>query len=363
MRYEGDGREGLHRRLAGCLRAGLTAAAVCMTLMVAPAYGAVQREQVTGIKLTVSCDPKPEAGNEIGAVTVAQMDERISITDPAVYYNTRDSVWIRGEIPVIRLELSVKDTSKYRFTSAARVSVSGCQSEIRSKRVLDGGDSLRVEIKLKKVTGPIEDVADYFWEGMTAQWSDNGDADRYEVRLYRGSSLVTTITTSRNQFDFYPYMSRAGEYSFKVRGISSLDNQKGKWSDKSEESSITVSDVYTGAPPQGGGSGSGRAGWQQDNRGWTYRRGDKSLVRNSWVFADNNWFHLADSCYMDTGWIFTDNNWFYLNPVSDGTRGATRTGYQNINGCRYYLDPASGALWVNRQVPGGSWADGDGVLH
>ena len=208
MRYEGDGREGLHRRLAGCLRAGLTAAAVCMTLMVAPAYGAVQREQVTGIKLTVSCDPKPEAGNEIGAVTVAQMDERISITDPAVYYNTRDSVWIRGEIPVIRLELSVKDTSKYRFTSAARVSVSGCQSEIRSKRVLDGGDSLRVEIKLKKVTGPIEDVADYFWEGMTAQWSDNGDADRYEVRLYRGSSLVTTITTSRNQFDFYPYMSR-----------------------------------------------------------------------------------------------------------------------------------------------------------
>lgn len=379
-----------------------------------PVFGAVQKEQIPSVKLTVDCDPKPEIGKEPGAVTVTQTDGRISITEPAVYYDTEDNVWLRGEIPVIRLELSLIDKSSYRFTSATKVGVSGFGSQVKSKKVLNGGNALRIDISLPKVSGPLEEITDYYWEGTIAQWSDSDDADRYEVRLYRGNSLVSTISTNRNQFDFYPYMTKVGEYSFRVRGLCSRDGQKGKWTDKSEYHSISSGNTYTSPGPGGSDyTPHSAAGWQQDNRGWTYRQNDGSLVRNRWLFVDNNWFHLADSSYMETGWLYTDNNWFYLNPVSDGTRGAMktgwqfadnnwfylnpvsdgtrgamrtgwqyinnnwyylnpvsdgtrgamRTGYQNINNRWYYLDPASGVLWVNRGVPNGSTADSDGVLH
>ncbi|MCI9146682.1 MAG: hypothetical protein HFG73_00235 [Hungatella sp.] len=336
------------------------AAAVVAVFMAVPVFGAAQKESVSTVKLTVSCEPKPEAGKEIGSVTVTQPDERIVVAEPAAYYNTDDDVWIRGEIPVIRLELSLKDTSGYRFVSSTKVSVSGFQSEVKSRKILDGGDGMRVEIKLKKVTGPVEDVAEYYWEGTSAWWSDVRDADRYEVRLYRGNSLVTTVTTGQNHFDFYPHMNRAGDYCFKVRGISSLDNQRGRWSDKSEESAVSVSDVYEG-PAAGSGNGGSfsKAGWQQDGRGWIYRKEDGSPAKNTWVFADNHWFHLADNCYMDTGWIYADNHWFYLNPVSDGTKGAMKTGWQFVNNSWYYLNPVSdgtrGAMKTGWQFVNNSW--------
>ncbi len=150
------------------------------------------------------------------------------------------------------------------------VTVSGFQSEVSSKKVLGGGDSLQVNIRLPKVTGPLGDIEEYYWEENTAHWSDAGDADRYEVRLYRGNSLVQTISTNRNEFDFYPYMTRAGEYSFRVRGLSSSDEQKSPWTERSEENAITAGNIYTGPSPSAPVSPQSPRqpeGWQQDNRG------------------------------------------------------------------------------------------------
>lgn len=358
-----------------------------------PAYAAVQKEKISSVKLTVTCDPRPEAGQDIGSVTVTLADERIQISDPAAYYDPEDSVWIRGEIPVIQLELSLKDPEKYRFTSSTKVTASGSGSQLKSKKVLDSGDGLLVQLKLKKVTGPLEEIDDYYWEGTDAEWSEIPDADQYEVRLYRGSSLVTTVTTSNNHYNFYPYMNKAGDYMFKVRGVCLSDNKKGAWTDKSEECSIAENYTYTGNTPGTTGSGpssgsSCQAGWIQDQTGWVYRTAGGSLARSTWLYVDNNWFYLGDNSYMKTGFLYVDNNWFYLNPVSDGTRGAMKTGwqnisgawyyfnpisdgtrgamqtgYQNVDGRLYYLDPNSGILWVNRNVPNGRWANASGVIQ
>ncbi len=358
-----------------------------------PAYAATQKEKITSVKLTVAYDSKPEAGEDIGSVTVTLADERIEISDPATYYDPEDTVWIRGEIPVIQLELSVKDTDKYRFTTSTKVTTSGSGSQLKSKKVQDSGDSLLVQIKLKKVTGPLEEIDDYYWEGTDAEWSEIPDADRYEVRLYRGSILVTTVTTSNNHYNFYPYMTKAGDYMFRVRGLCDSDSTKGTWTDKSEECSIAENYVYTGSVPGPTGSGpsagsSAQTGWVQDQAGWTYRTAGGGLARSTWLYVDNNWFYLGDNYYMKTGFIYVDNNWFYLNPISDGTkgamktgwqnisgawyyfnpisdgtRGAMRTGYQNVDGRQYYLDPNSGILWVNRNVPNGRWADASGAIQ
>lgn len=381
------------KRAAIPVLATVTACAMCLT-----AYAAASKDKITKVKLTVDCDgDEPKAGEDVGSVTVKIPEgAKYEISDEPYYYDTKDDVWERGETPVIRLELKVKDPDKDRFsyTSKNYFSISGYHSEFKSAKVLDGGDGLRVEIKLRKVGGELDTVEEMYWDNRTARWDPVEDADKYEVKLYRNSTTVTTITTSNEHYDFYPYMNKAGDYSFKIRSVSNSDGEKSDWSDQSDDYYMNSSDVYTGTPPSssGGSSGSGspsvNGGWVQDQNGWMYRQSNGANLINSWVFVDNNWFYLAANGYMMTGWIFVDNNWFYLNPVSDGTRGAMMTGWQAIDGFWYYLNPvsdgtrgarktsyqfidgnwyfldlANGAMWFNRQAPNGKWIDANGVVH
>ena len=353
------------------------AAAACMSAMGLSAYGAEKREKVNSIKLKVECKEKPEAGKEIGQVNVVLSDERVEVTEPAEYYDMDDDVWVRGETPLVRVKIGVKDPEKYYFASSTKVTVSGSRSELKSKKVKDSGEGLYVEIRLSKVSGDLEAVEDYYWDGRDARWSEVEDADKYEVKLYRGNTSVATITTKDNGYDCYPHMDKAGEYSFKVRGISSVDGVKGPWSDKSEEHYISAEDARPAS-----------FGWYQDSYGWRYYSQDRQMVQANWLYVDNNWFYLGDDGYMKTGWLYIDNHWFYLNPVSDGTRGAMKTGWVYVNGCWYYLnpvsdgtrgamktgyqliyaswyylDPGSGALWADRYVPDGRWAGPNGMIR
>ncbi len=319
-----------------------------------PVYGADKREKISSVKLTVSYEEKPEVGKTIGTVTVHVSNDKLEISEPAQYYDTDDDVWIRGEIPVIRVELAVKEEAQYRFLSSTKVSTTGGRSEVKSKKILNSGNRLQVDLKLPKVTGPLEETDDYYWDGRRARWSEVEGADKYEVKLYRGSSQVTTVTTTGTSYYFYPHMNRGGEYTFRVRALNSLDGAKGSWTDKSEEFYLSSGDAYQGtasAPdnensgpgshPTDGQGNSQPTGWIQHQSRWSYRRSDGNLVRDSWLFADNNWFYLGNDNIMRTGWIFVDNNWFYLNPVSDGTRGAMKTGWVFADNNWFFLNPVS----------------------
>ena len=383
-------------------------AAVTALSLSLPAYAA--DEKISSVKLTVELGEEPKAGEAIDdpVVTISNSVTKYTVsTDPEPeFYDTKeDDEWVRGEVPVIRLELDAADG--YKFTSSTKVSVSGFHSEYKSKSVRDNGKTLRVYIKLRKVSGPLEDVEDVEWSGTSARWDKVDGANKYEVRLYRNGSTVTTITTNSVRFDFYPYMTRSGDYTFKVRAICTSDGEKSSWSDESSEYYLSSSEVYTGAPPttndytdsnststSGSGSSSSggpnnnvSGGWVQDNLGWTFWQNGQAL-KNTWLYVDNNWFYLGNNYYMMTGWIYVDNNWFYLNPVSDGTKGAMKTGLQNINGAVYYLNPVSdgtkgamktgyqvingqmyyfdtsnGVMWTNRTAPNGKWISSNGVIR
>ena len=324
-------------------------AAGLIFMLCSPAYAAAGREKINSVRLKVECDKKPEAGEDVGSVKVTVSDERIEVTEPAEYYDTDDDVWVWGEVPVIRLELSVKDEKKYYFSSSTKVTVSGFRSELKSKKVTHSGESLQIDIKLEKVTGVLTEPEDYYWEDSEARWSEVEGAGKYEVRLYRGNSLVTTITTSREKYDFYSYMNKAGDYSFRVRAIDGSSDKKGEWTDKSEEYSISEEEVYKGNTPgnlpenrhPSQSPGQPKYGWSQDSAGWTFRMEDGNLAKSRWLFVDNNWFYLMENGYMKTDWIYVDNNWFYLNPISDGTRGAMKTGWIYVDNNWFYLNPIS----------------------
>ena len=71
------------------------------------------------------------------------------------------------------------------------------------------------------------------------------------------------------------------------------------------------------------------------------------------------WYERQDADRLAAGGPYK----YYLNPVSDGTRGARKTGYQFIDGAWYLFDLNSGALWTNMVTPNGMVADANGVLH
>ncbi len=46
---------------------------------------------------------------------------------------------------------------------------------------------------------------------------------------------MVTKKVRRCEYDFYPYMNRAGDYTFQVRALGAMEDERGMWSDKSEE--------------------------------------------------------------------------------------------------------------------------------
>ena len=164
-------------------RGAFTVLAALMALSFSvPAYAATP-EKISSVKLKVDCGEEPEAGDEVGSVNVelSSGNTKCRISEDAEYYDTNDDEWERGEIPVIRLELEVTDSDLYKFTSSTKVSVSGFHSELKSKSVKDSGKTLRVDIKLRKVGGPLEDVDDIEWNGKKATWDNVDGADKFTM--------------------------------------------------------------------------------------------------------------------------------------------------------------------------------------
>ena len=88
------------------------------------------------------------------------------------------------------------------------------------------------------------DVTELNWDDYdgTASWEEPEDAKRYEVRLYRdGSSISSAISTTDTSYNFASYFTRSGDYTFKVRAIYNSSN-KGDW-EESDELSVSSSEA------------------------------------------------------------------------------------------------------------------------
>ena len=113
-----------------------------------------------------------------------------------------------------------------------------------------------------------------------------------------------------------------------------------KSSDKTDEDTTTTT---TGWVETAAGSGV-----------WNYVNADGTKA-TGWLNLNGTWYYLDPATgVMATGWVNVNGTWYYLNPVSDGYRGAMKTGWVNVSGTWYYLN-ASGAMltgWINDN---GTW--------
>ena len=230
--------------------------------------------------------------------------------------------------------------------SKSSVSLSGSDGTVTSVS-RSSSDTLIVYVTLDALDDDDSDhdldVSGLEWDESdgTASWEESDDAKKYEVRLYRGSSAVTSVlTTTSTSYDFSSYITKNGYYTFKVRGVYNTSN-KGSWEESdswyvssSEAQEISSSGSSNGNTPSNTTS-SGTGAWLKDNTGWWYCNADRSYTTNGWQYIDNLWYCFDENGYMKTGWILYKDAWYYCGE--------------------------SGAMLVNTTTPDGYYVNGDGV--
>ena len=298
---------------------------------------------ISSVSLSISSEI--EAGESGGDVTVNSSYSKFSVSD-VVVTNEPDDEWENGDKPKLKVILEAEDD--YYFASGfskSSVNLSGSDGTVRS--VSRSSSELIVYITLDALEDEEGDydltVDNLEWdeENGTAFWDECEDANKYEVRLYRGSSTITsTFTTTYTSYDFSSYMTQSGYYFFKVRGVYNSSN-KGSWeesdtwyitSEEAEEISSSSSSGVTGP-----GSTTGTGAWLKDGIGWWYCNADKSYTVNNWQYIDDFWYYFNESGYMVTGWVNWNSKWYYC-----GESGAMLTSTTTPDG----YDVGSDGAWI-----------------
>lgn len=183
--------------------------------------------------------------------------------------------------------------------------------------------------------------------------------------------VVVHYKESGDKEYIYPRINGDGTISFAVTSFSEfafVDTSDGS-EEKPDNDGGSSSGSHGSSHSGGGGGGSSRSTasvgtsgtWIQDQYGWWFEKVGGSYPVSDWLMTtDGNWFRFDEKGYMMTGWFIDQaGNRFYLNPISDGTKGAMKTGVLMIDGKVYYFNPVSdgtkGAMKVGWQMIDGSW--------
>lgn len=290
---------------------------------------------------------------DTGNIEIGSSEKRIEVTsgndnaytvrnEQAAATNMDGERWKSGITP--KFNITIKAEEGFKFdTNALKNSnyytLNG--GNVSFVRARGGSNSITLTVKMPKLKGNAENlgVDDLNWDEYSgkASWSPADTAEKYTVKLYRGSSLVTQVETSATSYNFSSEIGNRGKgnYTFKVR--ASAWGAHGEWN--------VSDDLYVGddeLPRFGGGGGnpggnsSGKGAWLKDNNGWWYSRPDRSWPTSQWEFINNKWYYFNGSGYMVTGWVQTKGKW-------------------------YYCDRSSGAMLTNTTTPDGYRVDGNGA--
>ena len=307
-------------------------------------------------------------------------------------YEIQDAEWSKevdevelGETYTLKVTLDAK--SGYEFKSSynsSKVTVKGGKF-VSAKRNND--DDLVVTIRTKAAEGVLEAPEDAEWQSENsnsdkfgvAKWRSVKDAD-YDVQLYRGEKVVHKVTgLEKTSYNLYPYMTREGDYSFRVRAIPENDSVA-EYAEKSEW--VFSDEMFVDEDEVSDGSGQGQenttnnapastqqVGWVKNNGKWFFRYPDGTYLRDSWGKISDKWYLFNSSGEMLTGWQKAGDKWYYLNLDGDmktgwlldknvgyylNGDGSMATGWITVNNVHYCM-AQNGAMLTGWQEVGGQW--------
>lgn len=297
-----------------------------------------------------------------GGVSVSANDSKYSISEAEWTDQSGKEVKVSDE-PQMRVTLEPTDVSEYYFPAtykSSSVKISG-GTFVSAKR---DGDNLVVTLRIRGIKGEFGQPEEAFWNDDRlgeARWEKPDDASGYyEVQLYRDGKQVHRVEqTSSLQYNFYPYMTVAGDYTCRVRSIPGTDSQK-KYGEKSEwtesgELSITDRYVSDGKGQQNADTTakpgtSEQVGWFKEQDVWKLRLPDGRLCREEWYSINGLWYHFDGNSAMQTGWIQDGGQWYYLWPD-----GQMAVGWGKIEGKWYYFYPLTENGRIKGTMAGAGW--------
>lgn len=305
--------------------------------------------KISSVSLKISSDI--EAGSSESDVEVTTSSSKYSVDQVSVTNEPSDE-WEDGDKPKLKVTLEADDD--YYFASGfakSSVSISGSDGTVTSVS-RSSTSVLYVYITLDALE---DEDSDYEldaegleWDESNgeASWDECDDANKYEVRLYRGDSSVTSVlTTTDTSYSFSSYITKSGYYTFKVRGVYNSSN-KGSWeesdtwyvtSNQAEEISSSSSPSSSSSSSAGPGAASQTGAWLKDDIGWWYCNADKSYTVNNWQYINSNWYYFNKTGYMVTGWVNWNSKWYYCG--------------------------VNGAMFMNATTPDGYYVGSDGAWN
>lgn len=315
--------------------------------------------QVDNVALKIKSDIRPGSGQ--GKVKVATSNVRYHVEDSYIT-NEPEGQWEESSRPRVRITLEAEEGYGFKpGFSKSDVSLSGTEATVFSVS-RNSETKLVIIVTIVSVSKDKEgydlEVYDLQWdkERGCGLWGPGSDAKKYEVKLYRGDSLLndSTWNTSAASFNFSHYITEEGPYTFQVRGVYN-SSYKGEWAvsqvwevDGEMLEAVKALAVRAG-DDQGGDAVSnpsdlspqGPAGslgaWLHDGAGWWYCNADKSYTTNDWQKINGKYYFFDEHGYMTVGWIFWNNVYYYC-----GLDGSLLTDAWTPEG--YYVD-GNGA-WV-----------------
>lgn len=317
-------------------KAALPLLALCLTaVMSVSAQAAEDQTKISSVHLNISSSIEP--GSYDGDVEVTTTSTMVRVGKVEVQDN--DGEWVIGDAPKVKVWLYANNGYYFSSTSSSVFSFTGDDASFVSAKTANYKYTAIVTFKLDKMEGDL-DVGGVGWESDTAVgiWNETNGAKSFQVKLYRGSSSVTSaITVNDTSYNFSSYITKTGDYSFQVRAVGS-SSERGEWMES--DTWYVDSDLLKDMPGKLSGVGSGGPGtegsWQQNGIGWWYRKSDGSWPANSWLQINNDWYYFKSNGYMATGWVQTNNKW-------------------------YYCDVNTGAMYTNRKAPDGLTVGAEGA--
>lgn len=298
-----------------------------------------------------------ESGEDLSRYTIdtstnlTSNETGASVTTTSNIYTVSYAEWVgsskitAGDTPRMRVYLTPVDSDSRYFKgsyTSSNVSING-GTYVSAKRNSD--DELVVTLKVSEIKGTYEAPEDAYWADNTlgrARWTaPDTTSGYYDVYLYRGNSVVEKVEAHKGtSYNFYPYMTKKGTYSFKVRTVSSSSSSssstRSEWTE-SDEIYISEDDVSDGTGQSSNSGSTGTVGWIKTGNNWYYRYPDGSYHKNSWLYVGNKWYLFDSTGMMLTGWQTKDGHTYYMN-----SEGAMVTGWLKIGNSWYYLNQNQG---------------------
>ena len=243
--------------------------------------------------------------------------------------------WTMNDVPEYKVTLTAEDEYEFNVKKASDLNIVG--ASYVSSITENSRTNLVVTVKLPSLKNQVSAITEAKIEDDgSLSWSVSKGAGSYEVKFYRGQSLLGGMLKSNtNTLNVREYMQKAGSYYFLVRPINAINTDVvGDWfesnrisldSEQAELNKTWYDKVNTGS-------------WGQTSTGdWYYILSNNTLARSEWKKIKGEWYYFEDNAYMAKGWLENSGKW-------------------------YYLDPENGKMWKNTTTPDGYTLGIDGSM-